>query len=399
MGKRAPADLSLLRTGDRASVTQVVDEELIARFARLSQDTNPIHLDADSARSYGFPRPVAHGMLAVTLISRLIGTRLPGPGSLWISQDLEFLAPIYSGDRIEATVTIEQISQAAQVVVLSCEARNLSRDLLVLRGKARVKVPSRIEKKMRQDNDQLTALVTGSSRGLGRAIALALGRAGMRVAVHYHSRRQEAEEVVREITAAGSDAALFQADLMNEHDVDRLFVQVQEHFGRIDVLINNASPPIRRKSWEECEWDDFVPYLKVYVEAAFRLSRLAAKGMKERGFGRIVNITSSASTHAPPPRLLPYVTMKSALSGLSRALAVELGPANITVNMVSPSLLLTDQNADLGDRARQLAAASSPLKRLAELEEVAQAVLYLVSEGAGFTTGITLPVAGGEIMP
>ena len=92
-------------------------------------------------------------------------------------------------------------------------------------------------------------------------------------------------------------------------------------------------------------------------------------------------------------------TKLSALAGRSRALAVELGPWNITVNMVPPSLLITEQNAEIGDRARQLAAAASPLKRLAELEEVAQAVLYLVSEGAGFTTGVTLPVAGGEIMP
>lgn len=399
MSEQSWADLSRLKLGDRAAVTEHLSEELIASYASLSRDDNPVHLDAAVARSLGFPRPVGHGMIVVGMISRLIGTRLPGAGSLWISQELEFVAPSFAGDRLEAAVVVAQVSLAAQTVVLRCEVRNLTRDVLALRGTARVKVPPRIVKEVRQDQEPLAALVTGSSRGLGRAIALALGGAGIRVGVHGLSRRSEAEEVASEIEAAGSQAVVLQADLTDSAQVDRLFQETIAAFGRIDILVNNASPAIRRKSFQECEWSDFEPYLKAYVEAVFRLSKQVAEDMKKRRFGRIVNVSSSAATHVPPAQMLPYVTMKSAMAGLSRALAVELGPWNITVNMVSPSLLITEQNADIGDRARQLAAAASPLKRLAELEEVAQAVLYLVSEGAGFTTGVTLPVAGGEIMP
>ncbi|MCP4663925.1 MAG: SDR family oxidoreductase [bacterium] len=392
------ADLGQIEPGDTASAEEEVSGDLVAELARLSGDDNPIHTDESAARAFGFPRPVAHGMLPMTVVSRLIGTRLPGPGSLWISQETAFLAPVFVGDRIAARVTVEQVSRAAQTVILSTEVVNLTRNVPVLRGRAKVKIPMRMEKPSRRHNEPLIALVTGSSRGLGRAIALALGEAGIRVIVHYLSRKDSAVEVADRITELGSEAITVQADLREEEAVARLYDEARNAFGKVDVLVNNASPAIRRQSWHEWTWEDFLPYLDIYVRATFHLSQLAADDMKPRRFGRIVNVLSSAASQVPPPRMLPYVTMKSALAGLSRALAVELGAFGITVNMVAPSLLITEQTAELGERARQLAAAASPLKRLAELEEVARTVLYLVSEGAGFTTGVTIPVAGGEIM-
>ncbi len=399
MSATAWADLDRIRPGDSATAELEVTADLVAEFARVSGDTNPIHTDPDVARAYAFPRPMAHGMLALTLISRLIGTQLPGPGSIWTAQDLKFLGPVYPGDRMVARVRVQQVSQAARMVVLETEVHNPANGMPILQGTAKVKVPQRIEKEESPEIGSLAALVTGSSRGLGRAIALALAGAGMKVVVHYLAREAEAHAVAQEISAAGGTATVAQADLMAPEDVDRLFAEARSAFGRIDVLINNASPPIRRQPFLDCEWDDFEPFVNAYVRAAFRLVQLAAPEMKSRRFGRIVNVLSSAAVQAPPPQMLPYVTMKSAMAGMSRALAVELGAHNVTVNMVAPSLLITDQNAQIGDRARQLAVAASPLKRLARLEEVAQAVLFLVGEGAGFLTGASLPVAGGEIMP
>lgn len=398
MSETVWADLDRIRPGDTATVEDEITADMIAEFAQLSGDTNPMHTDPEVARAYAFPRPMAHGMLALTLISRLIGTELPGPGSVWTAQDLTFLAPVYPGDRIEARLRVKQISQAARMVVLETEVRNTSSGTPILQGIAKVKVPQRIEKTEAPAVETLTALVTGSSRGLGKAIALALAGAGMKVVVHFRSRADEARQVVGEIEAAGGTAAMVQADLTDPEDVDRLFAGARDAFGRIDVLINNASPPIGRKPFLDCDWHDFEPFVHAYVRAAFRLVQLAAPEMKDRRFGRIVNILSSAAVQAPPPQMLPYVTMKSAMAGMSRALAVELGAFDITVNMVAPSMLVTDQNAQLGDRARQLAAAASPLKRLAQLEEVARAVLFLVGENSGFVTGANLPVAGGEIM-
>ena len=113
------ADLASIVPGDTASMEEDVSANRVAEFVRFSGDDNPLHVDESAARACGFPRPIAHGMLAMTLLSRLIGTRLPGPGSLWISQDSAFLGPVFPGERISARATVTQVSLAARTVVLS----------------------------------------------------------------------------------------------------------------------------------------------------------------------------------------------------------------------------------------------------------------------------------------
>ncbi|HUJ10931.1 MAG TPA: MaoC family dehydratase [Verrucomicrobiae bacterium] len=137
------ADISRLKIGDAASCEFVADERSVAAFAELSADDNPLHMDEEVARSYGFPRRVAHGMLALSAISRLIGTQLPGPGSLWISQDLKFPAPVLVGDTLSARVLVEQISLAVGIVKLRTEVRNQQTGAVVLSGFAMIKVPHR----------------------------------------------------------------------------------------------------------------------------------------------------------------------------------------------------------------------------------------------------------------
>ncbi len=137
------ADFSRIQLGDTASCEMTVTEEQVDAFARLSLDDNPLHMDDSAAHEYGFPRRVAHGMLALSAISRLIGTALPGPGALWLSQDVQFATPVFVGDTLEATVTVQQLSAGARVVVLATEARNLSTGGMVLRGTAKVRVPPR----------------------------------------------------------------------------------------------------------------------------------------------------------------------------------------------------------------------------------------------------------------
>lgn len=137
------ADISRLKIGDAASCDFVVDERSVEAFAELSADDNPLHMDEQVARSHGFPRRVAHGMLALSAISRLIGTQLPGPGSLWVSQEVKFPAPVLVGDALTAQVVVEQISLAVGSVKLRTEVRNKETGVIVLSGFAMVKIPSR----------------------------------------------------------------------------------------------------------------------------------------------------------------------------------------------------------------------------------------------------------------
>jgi len=392
------ADIERIRIGDTASVEVKVTEDLVRRFSDLSLDDNPIHLDADWAREHGYPRPVAHGMIALAALSRLIGTKLPGPGSIWMDQKLEFQAPVYQGDTLQASVTVERVSKAARVVILQVRVVHRDKGTPILEGSARVKIPERIKQGKKVVMEEMVALITGSSRGLGRAIALALAEQGMKIIVHYRTGADAAKVVVSEIEAAGGEAVALAADLTEPEATSRLAQEAQAAFGRVDVLVHNATPSIERKPWTECTWDDFQPFLDVYVRAGWELVQQLAPAMQERKSGRILFIGSSAAFNTPPANLLPYVTAKSALAGMTRALAVELAPTNVTVNTVAPSLLITDQNAQLSDRVRQLAAARTPMKRLASLDEVAATVAALAGPGGSFVTGATLPVTGGELM-
>lgn len=136
----ALADLSAIRVGDTATLDAHVCLDDVVAFAALSGDDNPLHMSATVANGYGFERPVAHGMLALATISRLIGTRLPGPGSLWVSHDVRFPAPVLVGDELTARVTVEQVSMATGLVALRTEVVNRSSAKTVLAGLARVKV-------------------------------------------------------------------------------------------------------------------------------------------------------------------------------------------------------------------------------------------------------------------
>lgn len=386
---------------------------MVQAFADLSGDVNPLHVDAEFAAARGYSRPVAHGLLALGAISRLIGTELPGPGALWMAEDVQFVRPVFVGDTVRASVTVEHVSAAAGVVTLRTEARLERTGETVLTGKARVGLvearaaasPARapdassVPRPAAAAGSGRVALVTGGSRGVGAAIATALAADGHAVAVHYRDREGAAAAVVAAIRAAGGEATAFGGDLGVEDGPDRLYDEVVAACGRIDVLVNSATPPIVPKALLDGVWTDVQAYLDVYVRATLRLVQRAAPGMQERRFGRVVNVLSSYAFGVPPPRLAAYVTAKSALAGLSRAMAVELGPLGITVNMLAPSVLLTEQTEGMSDRARQLHASQTPLRRLATPDDVAAAVRFLAGDQAGFVTGAVLPVAGGTIMP
>lgn len=134
------ADLRRIQPGDCAVCETTITESDILKFAELSSDVNPLHLDPDIADRYGFDRPVAHGLLALSMISRLIGTQLPGPGSLWVSQDLRFSGPVFAGDRVAASVTVDSVSHATRMVVLRTEVINVRTRKPVITGTAQVLV-------------------------------------------------------------------------------------------------------------------------------------------------------------------------------------------------------------------------------------------------------------------
>jgi NAD(P)-dependent dehydrogenase (short-subunit alcohol dehydrogenase family) len=238
-----------------------------------------------------------------------------------------------------------------------------------------------------------TALVTGASGGIGKAIALELARAGCHVAVNYLDDAAGAAEVVAGLDALGRKGLAVQADVGVPADVARMFDEVRERFGRLDVLVNNAAVQTAKPLLEvsDAEWDRVI---RTNLTGCFLCTRAAGRLMRELGGGVIVNI-GSGCCKVPFPGLVAYTASKGGIDMFTKVAAVELGRYGIRVNCVAPGAIEVERTvADDPDYAARWAAVT-PLGRIGTPADVASAVLYLTSPGASFITGQTLWVDGG----
>lgn len=238
------------------------------------------------------------------------------------------------------------------------------------------------------------AVVTGASKGLGRDMAESLARAGAQVALVARSESLLAE-VVGGIEDRGGSADYFVADVTDESSANEVDQAVREVFGTCDILINNAGIN-NRKPIEEMSLEEWHEILEVNLTGAFLMSRAFVPGMKEKKWGRIINMTSIMS-HVSLPNRTGYSTTKAGLLGFTRALALELSGYNITVNGISPGPFATEMNRPLiedPEKNRQFLS-RLPIGRWGRVEEIGQLAVYLCSEGAGFMTGTDLVIDGG----
>ena len=249
---------------------------------------------------------------------------------------------------------------------------------------------------MNNDFTDRVAIVTGSSRGIGRAIAKTLAANGAQVVVNYAKDLEGAEETVDAIVSNGNVASLFQADVSVLSQAEDLINYALDKYGTLDILVNNAGTTrdqlIMRMSEED--WD---LVLRVNLKSIFKCCRIAVKPMMRKRYGRIVNI-SSVSGIAGNAGQTNYAASKSGVIGFSRSLARETASRKITVNVFAPGFIPTSLTNNLSDDLKEQTLAHIPLGRWGEPEEVAEAVVFLAGETAGYITGQVINVDGGMVM-
>lgn len=242
------------------------------------------------------------------------------------------------------------------------------------------------------------AIVTGGAKGLGRAFAMRLAEEGAHLMVVTRKDMENLKETVRQIRDRGGTASLFQADVAQESDTLAMAEATIKEFGKIDILINNAAiyDGIKRKPFYEIDPDEWDLVMTVNVKGAFLSIRAVFPYMKEKGYGKVVNLASEVfftGSHG----FSHYVASKGGIIGLTRALAVELGPYNICINCVAPGFTDTEASRGLAD-VNKYDTSRTPLRRLEKPEDLTGAAVFLASPESDFMTGQTLLVDGGRAM-
>ncbi|HJC41309.1 MAG TPA: 3-oxoacyl-[acyl-carrier-protein] reductase [Candidatus Intestinimonas pullistercoris] len=237
------------------------------------------------------------------------------------------------------------------------------------------------------------ALVTGGSRGIGRAVCLELARQGARVAVNYAGNAAAAEETVKACQDLGAEAFAIQADVADAAACDAMVKEVLARFGRVDILVNNAG--VTRDglmlTMKESDWDTV---LDTNLKGAFQCMKAVYRPMMKQKYGRVVNLSSIVGIRGNAGQA-NYAASKAGLIGLTKSMAKELAARNVTVNAVAPGFIDTDMTAALPEKAREAMLASIPMGRLGQAEDVARAVAFFAGDESAYVTGQVLCVDGG----
>lgn len=244
--------------------------------------------------------------------------------------------------------------------------------------------------------DGKVALVTGASRGIGRAIALRLASEGAKVAINYAGNTAKAEEVKAEIEKNGGEAILVQADVSNAEAVEAMVKKVTDAFGTIDILVNNAGIT-RDGLLMRMKEEDFDAVINTNLKGVFHCTKVVSKLMMKKRAGRIVNMASVVGLIGNAGQA-NYAAAKAGVIGFTKSVARELASRGITVNAVAPGFIATDMTAAMTDKAKEATLAGIPLKRMGQPEDIASAVLFLTSDCASYITGQVIHVDGGMVM-
>jgi 3-oxoacyl-[acyl-carrier protein] reductase len=388
-----------IRVGDHAELTHFITQADIDRFVDLTGDDNKLHVDKDYTSNTTLKKPVAHGMLGASFISTIIGTKLPGDGALWYSQNLEFLLPARVGDTLTIKAVVVDKIERTQTLELSTDIFNQHKQKITT-GTAKVKVIEQEKLNAETNSSNLrskVALVVGGTGGIGRATCFQLAKEGFKVAIHYHKNKDLADKIKEQIISLGEKAIIVNADITDFEQVKEMIEKTIRKYNTITVVVNCSTLAVQNIKFKDLEWHNIQDHFDVNIKGSFNVLKCVIPLMEQEKYGKIIGI-STQYIEGPKPELTHYITAKSGLSGFIKALANELGPKGIRINLISPGMTDTELIADVPEKVRLLTATTTPLRRLATAQDIANSISFLASEKSDFITGETIRVNGGQIM-
>jgi len=389
---------SKINVGDTATITHTITSDDIKKFVDLSGDDNRLHIDNEFASKTSFKKPVAHGMIGASFISTIIGTKIPGDGALWYAQNLEFLLPIRIGDKLKIIATVLKKIDRQNSIELQTDIYNQHKQK-VTSGVAKVKIiEDEIASNDQEVTDEKTILIIGSTGGIGTQTARTLASEGYNLILHYHSNKAQANKLKKELEALTDKRIIVvKADILKDSDVNDMVSELSRYFKKISGFVNASTLHFGNIKLENMEWSDISSQIDINIRSNLNIVKNITPLMQENKYGKIVFMTTQY-TEQMPAELIHYIAAKSALNGFAKALAVELAPKGVRVNLVSAGMTNTNLISDIPEKVKLITAARTPLKRLAEPQDVADAISYLISEKSDFLTGETVRVNGGQVM-
>ena len=396
-----------IRMGQSANFKVTITDKLINNFAALTGDYSPLHTNKEFARRTQFRERIAHGLLASSYVSTLVGMYLPGENATIQNHSARYLKPVKANDTLTIKGEVTKKEALLGKITLEVKISNQNNENVV-EGAVDVIVNAPPGKgitmkdlkknSMKLDLKGKVALITGASRGIGAATAKLFAEHGADVVVNYNLGKKDAESVVSDIRGAKRNAIAVKADVTKKSDVDAMIAAAVKKFKKIDILINNAMSNAIPAEFEKIRWEQMQQDIDVAVKGAFNCVQATLPVMLKNKYGKVVNITTIYSNSAPPPGFTKYVTAKTALLGLTRALAIEYASKNIFFNVVSPGFTETDLGAHIPDWLKKKMALDVPLKRNAQPLDVAKTILVMASPYTDYVVGNQMLVCGGSVM-
>ncbi len=389
--------------GDSEFFYHTVTREEIEGFAILSGDNNPLHINREFAERLGSRDIVSHGMLTSALVSRLIGTKLPGYGSLWLSQDFEFTSAVFPGDLLKVFGKVIRVLTRGELIDIEFEVSNQDAKT-VLRGSGRVKLPENISRSENLNIDLsssvkgLSALVIGASGSLGGEILSALTSNGVSTLGTFKTNPNRLEDRISLLAKDGGVCRAIKLDVSKPKEINQVVNFFAETWGAPDIIINCSSLPPSGLKLEDTDMDSIINHIQSEISGYLAFFRSFRNSMVEKRFGRIISIGTSATSGKAESGWSGYLAAKSASEQVIKSIASEYAAFGITANTISPGLSQSGMSASFAKQAVIAAKAETPSRQLVTHSEVAALVSYLATSPSNAVNGQVITLDGGRTM-